>query len=141
MPSMNDLSYVLQRVESRFFDMKAFPYPLLAAALAALTFFVANGQTPTPQVTPPAAVAPAPAAETPAIAPTPGGTSVAGTVGLTIYNNAIYLVRDTGVTLLDASTIPAGHMMTLDGRVVPLPAGTKFPQAVAPKLGSASRGN
>jgi hypothetical protein len=34
---------------------------------------------------------------------------------------------------VDASTIPSGHMMTLDGRIEPLPPGIRLPDATAPE--------
>ena len=58
--------------------------------------------------------------------PSPGA-SVTGSIGITVYNGEVYLIREGGATKLDAATIPPGHMMTLDGRLVPLPPGTKLP--------------
>lgn len=98
----------------------------LAAALAVTTYSRVDADTPSPLA------APAPTA-----VPAPGGTSLDETVGLTLYNNVVYLVRDNGATRLDTTTIPAGHMMTLDGRIVPLPPAVQFPKATAPQGGAA----
>ncbi|HYF34477.1 MAG TPA: hypothetical protein VD994_04235 [Prosthecobacter sp.] len=75
-------------------------------------------------------------AQTPAPQPTgvlpPGPTSLTGSIGITVYNNEIYLVREGAASKIDTTTIPAGHMMTLDGRLEPLPPGVKLPGAQAP---------
>lgn len=94
---------------------------LIVVSLAALSFLTWSvAQTATP------------ANPNPAGAPLPGGTSVAGSIGITIYNDVVYLVREGGATRLDAATIPPGHMMTLDGRLAPLPPGIKLPGADLP---------
>jgi hypothetical protein len=77
----------------------------------------------------------APAPQPPSPAPTgalpPGPTSLTGAMGITVYNNEVYLVREGAATKIDTNTIPAGHMMTLDGRLEPLPPGIKLPGAPA----------
>ncbi|MDZ4286821.1 MAG: hypothetical protein U0984_02620 [Prosthecobacter sp.] len=111
---------------------------LMAVALAALSFLTWSiAQTPNPaSPAPPGAPADAspsaPAAETPAGAPPPGATSVTGSIGIAVYNNIVYLIREGGATRLDAAAIPPGHMMTLDGRLAPLPPGIKLPGADLP---------
>src|SRR5687768_15930384 len=76
-------------------------------------------------------------AQTPAPAPTgtvpPGPTSVTGSIGVTVYNGVVYLIREGAVTKIDAANIPAGHMMTLDGRLEPLPPGVKLPGTALPE--------
>jgi hypothetical protein len=62
----------------------------------------------------------------------PGPTSLTASIGITVYNNTVYLIREGAVTKIDTTSIPAGHMMTLDGRLEPLPPGIKLPGAVAP---------
>lgn len=107
----------------------------MAVALAALSLLT-FAQTPSPaNPAPPGSAVDAspsaPAAEAPAGAPLPGATSVTGSIGITVYNNIIYLIREGGATRLDPATIP-GHMMTLDGRLAPLPPGIKLPGADLP---------
>lgn len=100
--------------------MKTFSYPALATVCAVLSLMAwTNAQNPAPT--------PLPAGSPPA-----SGTSVVGAIGLTVFNNAIYLVRDSGVIRVDAATIPSGYMLTLDGRILPLPPGINFQQPMPP---------
>jgi hypothetical protein len=89
---------------------------LAASLLAALGWSAAQPPQPTP-----AGVVP------------PGPSSLSGSIGFTVYNNVIYLIREGAAVKVDASTIPSGHMMTLDGRIEPLPPGIRLPDATAPE--------
>lgn len=110
----------------------------MAVSLAAFSFLTWSGaQTPNPANPNPPAIGGGPnpvvpAVDSPAGAPPPGATSVNGSIGITIYDNVVYLIREGGATRLDTATIPPGHMMTLDGRLAPLPPGIKLPGAKLP---------
>lgn len=97
--------------------MKTIPWALATAALAVACLI---SWAP--------AQAPAPTGSLP-----PGPTSLSGSIGITVYNNIVYLVREGAVSKIDATTIPPGHMMTLDGRLEPLPPGIKLPGAEIPE--------
>jgi hypothetical protein len=70
------------------------------------------------------------AAQTPRPLPTalpPGPSSLSGSIGFTVYDNVIFLIREGSATRIDPAAIPPGHMMTLDGRLEPLPPGIQLP--------------
>ncbi|HYF35876.1 MAG TPA: hypothetical protein VD994_11340 [Prosthecobacter sp.] len=70
-------------------------------------------------------------------------TADPSTIGITMRNGTVFLVRDGKATRIDTAALGANLMLTLDGRNVPIPAGVAFedkPQDSSTSAGSITPG-
>ncbi len=67
------------------------------------------------------------------VAGLPGGSGSAAEIsGLTVVNDQVYLVAKGQATRVDPAAIPAGHMLTWDGKISTAPFGLSYVGKVTP---------